>query len=293
MTALVIISWICFLGVAIFLVAVWWFDRRERKLREHRRIEISELAMIFQTLRDVVSEQKMLAKEFNENVEEKIGVIKKIVSEAKNKLAEVEEAIAKCNKRVQEIDDEIDLMISRVSNLKKLLSESESGMYKTVTETESILVEIKERLGKDKDENKKLEERHEGIKDESSEEGDKADPIQLDTDNLTNEVISDGVGEANNVSQISEEVTSLKSAYNQILGIGNVSGEESEVVKSSVNEVNKGNMIDLTPVQKIVLEYHMSGMTTSEIAKELGITKGEVRLILGLALAKIDKDSKE
>jgi len=38
-----------------------------------------------------------------------------------------------------------------------------------------------------------------------------------------------------------------------------------------------------------VLEYHQAGMTTAEIAKELGIPKGEVRLILSLAISKSNK----
>ncbi len=39
----------------------------------------------------------------------------------------------------------------------------------------------------------------------------------------------------------------------------------------------------LGPIQQRVLEYKEAGMTEAQIAKELGIGKGEVRLMLSLA----------
>ncbi len=292
MTVLVVAGWVCFLGLAIFLLALWWFERRERRLREHRKVEISELAMIFQTLRDVVSEQKILAKEFNENVEEKIGVVKKIVNEAKNKLVEIEEAITKCNRRVQEVEEEIELVLSRMGRLKELLSERESEIYRTINETENVLVEVKERLKSDVEE-RKAEESNINVKSEFFEMKSNSGSVKPDHEEssecgpINEEEVVEKEG------QISEEMKSLKSAYSSILG---VDGEriDAEAKKVELESEDDGERkVDLTPVQKIVLEYHKSGMTTSEIAKELGITKGEVRLILSLALAKIDKGNND
>lgn len=292
MTVLVVAGWVCFLGLAIFLIALWWFDRRERRLREHRKVEISELAMIFQTLRDVVSEQKILAKEFNENVEEKIGVVKKIVNEAKNKLVEIEEAITKCNRRVQEIEEEIELILSRMGKLKELLSERESGIYKTINETESVLVEIKERLKSDVEE-RKVEKSNTNVKSEFFEMGSNSGSVKPEYEGSSvcepknEEEVVEKKGE------ISEEIKSLKSAYNSILGVDEERIDTEAKGEELVCKDDSERKVDLTPVQKIVLEYHKSGMTTSEIAKELGITKGEVRLILSLALAKVDKGNND
>ncbi|MGC8739465.1 MAG: DUF6115 domain-containing protein [Candidatus Hydrogenedens sp.] len=64
--------------------------------------------------------------------------------------------------------------------------------------------------------------------------------------------------------------------------------DEEELQVSINNKTSKKD--ELTPIQKMVLEYHNAGMTTGEIAKELGITKGEVRLILSLAISKSSKE---
>lgn len=271
MTLLVIASWGCFLGLAVFLIGLWWFDRRQRKLREHRRVEISELAMIFQTLRDVVSEQKMLAKDFNENLEEKIGVVKKMVSDARCKLAEIEESITKCSKRVQDVEEELEVINSKMGKLMELLNMIESRVYKNITESENVLLEIRERIRTAKG--------NQGV-DNTEEDSSRSNAEQIVEEKGVEKEDKTKVSDEEAL-HISEELDLLKTAYSDILGFEKKDNEE---------ELRK---FDLTPVQKIVLEYHKSGMTTSEIAKELGITKGEVRLILSVALAKVEKYSNE
>ncbi|MCX8065776.1 MAG: hypothetical protein N3G21_11505 [Candidatus Hydrogenedentes bacterium] len=288
MTVLIMASWICFLGLAIFLMALWWFDRRERRVREHRRVEISELAMIFQTLRDVVSEQKLLAKEFNENLEEKIGLIRKLVNDAKSELAQVEDSISKWNKKVQDLAEEVELILCRVGKLEELLNKTENSVYKNITGSENILLEIRERL--------------QGIKKLRDDEGRKELHVETDVGHVTYEdkskeefktEVRKEFENSEEESQISKELDNIKPAYDEILG----HNREEYVKNSDENFLQVGHEDDkklgLTPTQKMVLEYHRSGMTTAEISKELGIPKGEVRLILSLALAKVEKSNRE
>ncbi|MGC8739747.1 MAG: hypothetical protein ACP5UA_14040, partial [Candidatus Hydrogenedens sp.] len=147
MTLLVIITWLGVLLIVLCLFYYVWDDRNKRKLHEHRRVEISELAMVFQTLRDVVSEQKILAKEFNEQVEEKITLIRGIVNEAQNKVKQIQQEIYEQSKKLNELQEQMDRIICQKNALN---ASSTSDIYSigtvSIIEAESICEKLNEKM---------------------------------------------------------------------------------------------------------------------------------------------------
>jgi len=265
MTLLVVITW---LGVFIVVLCLFYYvynDRHTRRLQEHRRIEISELAMVFQTLRDVVSEQKILAKEFNEQIEEKLSLVRGVVNEAQNKMKQIQQEICEQSQKLKELQEQIDRIVCQ----KNVLSDTSIRDVKSIgtisiIEAESVCEEINEKIEDNKD---KLQE----IPSEEIKE------INEKEDNET-------------LISLSKEQEDIQNAYHSLVGL---SGKQNQIEeeKSQISVRNNMDRKDeLTPIQKMVLEYHNAGMTTSEIAKELGKTKGEVRLILSLAISKSSKE---
>lgn len=265
MTLLVVITW---LGVFIIVLCLFyyvWDDRNKRKLHEHRRVEISELAMVFQTLRDVVSEQKILAKEFNEQVEEKLSLVRGIVNEAQNKMKQIQQEIYEQSQKLKELQEQMDGIVCQ----KNVLTDTSTSNIKSIgtisiIEAETVSEEINEQIEDNK--NKLQEIPSEGIKEISKEKDDET------------------------LKNLEEEQKNIRNVYRSLVGL---SDKESQIDEEKPHISIRDNIDrkdELTPIQKMVLEYHNAGMTTGEIAKELGITKGEVRLILSLAISKSNKE---
>lgn len=265
MTLLIVITWLGIFVVALCLLYYVWDDRNKRKLQDHRRVEISELAMVFQTLRDVVSEQKILAKEFNEQVENKLSLVRGMVNEVQNKMKQIQHEIYEQSQKLKELQEEIDRIVCQ----KNVLLDNSTGDIKptatiSIIEAESVCEEMNEKIEVCK--NKAHEISSEEIQEIDEKEDDKT---------LTN---------------LSEEQEDIRNAYHSLVGLpGKQSQIEEEKKHISVRD-NVDRKEELTPIQKMVLEYHNAGMTTGEIAKELGKTKGEIRLILSLAISKSSKE---
>lgn len=299
MTLLLVITWVCVLIVVMGLFYYVWDDRNKRKLHEHRRVEISELAMIFQTLRDVVSEQKILAKEFNEQVEKKISLIREIVNEAQNRMKRIQQDIHEQSQKLKELQDQMDGIFRQENTLKNVLNKNvQSSEAISIIEAESVYEELigkvaGEQNGREYSNNIKNEKRE---KKHTSVEG--RDDLCLKEENKNSR--DDSLEEEYNKNvekingklheDINEEQESIRNAYQSLL-IGSAEDRKKAEVENSKMSLRKNDSQkeELTPVQKMVLEYHQAGMTTAEIAKELGIPKGEVRLILSLAISKSNK----
>ncbi len=278
MTILMGITWVCVLVVVIGLFYYVWDDRNKRRLHEHRRVEISELAMVFQTLRDIVSEQKMLAKEFNEQVEEKLSVVRSIVNEAQDRMKKIQQEINEQLQKVKEFEEEIDRIISQKNILQDLtINCKKSGGEISIIEAEIACEEISDRTN--------------FLKREKDKESDENLIEDVEKENRADLIVSSDEKGKDDWKGIGEEQEKIKNAYRSLL----ISPAKDEVEKSEdkvqTQKDKKEPPEELTPVQKTVLEYHNAGMTIGEIAKELGLTKGEVRLILSLAISKSSKEN--
>jgi hypothetical protein len=79
----------------------------------------------------------------------------------------------------------------------------------------------------------------------------------------------------------SEHAEAARNAFRALLNLDTSSGEQKTVPTTSEKDNGKGRSNSL-PLKKRVYEYSDVGMSVSEIARELGLGKGEVRLILNL-----------
>lgn len=291
MTLLIVITWLSVLFILLVMLFYLWYDRYQRKLHEHRRIEISELAMIFQTLRDIVSEQKTLAKEFNKQVEEKLSLVRDFVSESQNRMNKISLELQEQSKKVKELQKQLDGVIHQSQ---AFIENSSSNIQKDETipipKPKSIHNEFPFTAEIDKTEHNhenrptlekiKNDEKNGDLKNEN--DAVSSSISSIDTSKQDDEL------DKKDTDSLEHEKDEIKNEYRSLLGnsdkglITNYKQISSNIVPDKTSE--------LTPIQKIVLEYHNAGMTTSEIARELGIGKGEVWLILKLAISKTEKE---
>ena len=82
---------------------------------------------------------------------------------------------------------------------------------------------------------------------------------------------------------IAEDAAQTRDALRDLLNLQTESGSNGDGPSSSdvLNSGCNGGRY-LTPIQKRVYEYSDAGMRVPEIARELGVGKGEIRLILSL-----------
>ncbi len=296
MTALIVITWLFVLLILFALLFYLWYDRYQRKLHEHRRVEISELAMVFQTLRDIVSEQKALAKEFNEQVEEKLLLVRGIVSEAQNHMNKINQELHEQSKKLKDLQEQIDGIVcqshiltekpsnnvkkNKTASISKLKSVHEELPFTPETERLEPALDNLSTLEKDKNDEINIE----LIESELRNEKNAISP----TISLMDAKEEDNKLDKKDLESLEREQDEIKNEYRSLLG--NSEKELATGNKQMSSNIVSDQTSELTPIQKVVLEYHNAGMTTSEIAKELGIGKGEVWLILKLAISKSEKE---
>ncbi len=289
MTLLIVITWLCVLIVVFCLFYYVWDDRNKRKLHEHRRVEISELAMVFQTLRDVVSEQKILAKEFNEQVEEKLLLVRTMVNESQSRMKKIQQEISEQYQTLKDLQEQIDRIVCQKNALLDISARDVKSVETiSIIEAESVYGELTNNLEVEKDKNVF----HYGF-----DERDREDVVIDDRNKdmqvaLSKEIKQEELEKDDEErGKIGKGQENIREDYRPLL-VGSVDeGIQVKMEKTPIsNQYNVEERNELTPIQKMVLEYHNAGMTTGEIARELGKTKGEVRLILSLALSKHNEE---
>ena len=80
-----------------------------------------------------------------------------------------------------------------------------------------------------------------------------------------------------------ENPETAREAFRALLNMDETQSAPKPVHPAAPPSTSGGNGRNaLTPIQARVYEYHDAGMTISQIASELGVGKGEVRLILSI-----------
>lgn len=100
---------LAFLCIALALVFV--LHRRETKadLRlKQARADITDMTILFQTMRDIIGQQKKLAKEFNVELEHKMGQVKHILNQGMEKNKQLYEKQLRIAQELEEAQAQID-----------------------------------------------------------------------------------------------------------------------------------------------------------------------------------------
>lgn len=283
---LVMIVGACFATLVYFLA-------RESRLGgmspAHTQSDLTNMMILFQTMRDILTQQKDLAREFNISIDKKVNEVRKLIQSTGDVRADLERT-----KR------ELAALATRtrtdLSSLERRLQGVDTSTGAAMTE----LPESEEGVDEDPDPVDTLEPPLEIIPDaEPVDEDDLIDrwrapqaaeePIEedFDTEDEYEDESENGNGNGHNHGPVltDEDVEDTRAAYRDLLslqpaGSSRMRGPSSSEILDAGREGAGGQY--LTPIQKRVYEYSDAGMRVPEIARELGVGKGEVRLILSL-----------
>ena len=235
---------VCLAAGGVFLYAVRRESRTGRRRTNDGRREASHLAALFQTMRDIVSQQKEMAREFNEELDKKVTVVKQILTQSVEKNERIFEEQQRIRKELREVREEI----QSLQRQKGILKEQSPAL----------------RL-------------YEGS---PPEEPKASGFVQWLTPPLPDDTAPPHPADAAVPSVDSAE---SHNAFRALLDLQPLAPETvpDKAGPAPGSSGDNGGQ-SITPVQKRVLEYSQAGMPVPEIARELGIGKGEVRLMLSL-----------
>ncbi len=109
-------------GAAIFCFAllVQWYWRRERvernRLRQ-ARLELAELGILFQSIREVISENKRMAAQFSKDMEARVDIVKDILLQSVARTRELYERQKKLADRIVALENRLRDLERGVGNL--------------------------------------------------------------------------------------------------------------------------------------------------------------------------------
>ena len=302
---------ITLLGIAAsamlcFLLLIVLYSRKERRWRarlEQTKADIADLAILFQTMRDVITQQKSLAREFNQELEKKVSQVKQVLAksiEKNERLYEQQQVLAG---QLQESHAQLESLQRQINFLHDALSAprpaaapsapepvqrktetplpgrtpielvtphpaAPSGAVPPVTPFEPVEAPEVNQTPVNAPAPKMAFADWSGFEEEAVLEAVPA-PVQED------KPIPPG------------EAESARAAFRALLDMPSAAplAPESTAMPAQPAAGDNGGR-PASALQQRILEYSGAGMSIPEIARELGIGKGEVRLMLSLAKQK-------
>ena len=226
----------------------------------------TEMAILYQTMRNVIHDQKSLAKDFNRSVDRKLALVRQVVgkiAEEHNRIIRIHEDL---QKRFAEAGQELDVLRSEVRRLRGELGLNAAAEPKAARASETPPLQVV------------VEPRDVDVP------ADLAD-LWVGFDLLSDAPETPEAPEA--PPETPGDIDATRQAFRALLNMTAESGREpqrnvagaAEAVAVSDGGNGRGGAAAL---RSRVYEYHDAGMSLAEIAQELGIGKGEIRLMLSL-----------
>ena len=289
------------IGLLIVIIACFaaaFFFMRELRLRSmspaHTQTDLTNMMILFQTMRDILSQQKDLAREFNISIDKKVNEVRKLIESSGSVRTDLERAKREISALSTQTRKELASLERRIMQVD---GKAAAGTDPSVADDEDFETESVEAASALEDPPAEVEEvpgapvatqnatlpldalpREIGaVEDEfvSKWSG-------LDVDTEEDEEFEDEEPDADPM-EVAEDAAQTRDALRDLLNLQTESGSNGDGPSSSdvLNSGGNGGRY-LTPIQKRVYEYSDAGMRVPEIARELGVGKGEIRLILSL-----------
>lgn len=280
-------------ALAAFLLLVFFYHRNERRQKEllkQTRLDIADMAILFQTMRDIISQQKALAKQFNQSIEQKIAGVKTVLAQSIEKNERLYEQQQALIGQIQEAQAQIESLQRQAAYLDetvaRLKQSAPAGVQEETppspaqeqapeTEPASPVVPVSSQFPPPvQTHNAALE-------------------ATLDEwQNLEREAVSSETDEEAPPEPVPERIDhpqAAREAFRALLDMETPSeaphpelhAPEHRQTPEASPDGNGGKT--MVALQKRILEYSEAGMSIADISRELGIGKGEVRLMLNLA----------
>lgn len=273
------------IAMACFLLLTVLYSRNEKKERlrlEQTKADIADMALLFETMRSVITQQKHLAKEFNQELDKKVSQVKQILAQsmAKNeRLYEQQQTLAKQLLEAKTDLQRLQRQLAYLQDHPALASTPapDSTVAKTTTLQEISPSASPVHL-----------ERHAVApptppppRPDTSVQSAFADWGGFTADDTPTTTLHEKQATS---AESSEDSENARAAFRALLDLI-PDQQRSATAPPSNLPPPAHNKISLS-LQQRVMEYSEAGMSIPEIARELGVGKGEVRLMLSLARQK-------
>jgi predicted DNA-binding protein YlxM (UPF0122 family) len=248
----------CVCIAVVFLLLAWLYGRTAKSKRSQPAAPLSnltEIAILFQTMRGVIHEQKTLAREFNESVDKKVQLIRQVVKrvlEEHEKLTQVHHELAR---RLESVKADVDRIQGRVANAREEVLGVSAPILADSKPLHAVAPPVETDSGHDLIDN------------------------WVGLDFVADETEPESMEDLDLPVQSPQSHEASRQAMRALLNIpGNGGGRPvgDSALPDGGNGRNRGSL------RTRVFDYYDAGMSVAQIAQELGVGKGEIRLMLSL-----------
>ncbi len=273
------------IAMACFLLLIVLYNRNERKQRlrlEQTKADIADMALLFETMRSVITQQKALAKEFNQELEKKVSQVKQVLAQSMAKNERLYEQQQDLAKQLLESKTDLQRLQRQITHIQERpipvspqapvldpptsvppkagpppapRQEEEPPVKTPVPPPAPATVSLPSAFAD-----------WGGF-----ELAETPEPVALEV-------------KPEKISEPKEDSETARAAFRALLDL--IPANQPSVTAPPPSEPPSGDGKMTRSLQQRVIEYSEAGMSIPDIARELGVGKGEVRLMLSLARQK-------
>jgi gas vesicle protein len=276
------------ISAACFLLMAYLYYRNEQIQKNRLKraeADMSDMMLLFQTMRDVIRQQKELAREFNQTLDSKMGAVKQILSQSLEKNERLYEKQQALTQELEEAKSQVEALQRQMGYLR------DAARHGNGTSAAAQLAALAEEVDRESGRGSRL--------------ASPPSPAQFRQHVMRNaedsrQVSGSAYGKWTGVDldssldsplpaeepEIEEETAPLgrpEAAREAIRSLLDLAQDPAPDSLNPAHAGSNGSSAALSPMQKRVLDYSEAGMGVADISRELGIGKGEVRLMLSLA----------
>lgn len=283
-------GWFTFVFFALWY---WLRERRERTRIRQTKADIADIMLLFQTMRDVVMQQKQLANDFNEELERKVGGVKLVLSSAIEKNERLYEKQRELEQALEDTRAEL-LSVQRQLTYLPPAAESAAPPRRPQPPERPAPQRTSREILQPAPANEPPFMALPGEESPTAPEPAVVEELppalhgivagaeatlweQVDMAALSDSTILGEDDEDDEILEVSpEDGAAAREAFRALLDMS-ATDETGEAATPSSG--TNGNVA----LQQRIVQYADAGMSVGDISRELGIGKGEVRLMLSLA----------
>lgn len=268
------------------------FVKRQREMGVGtKRDDLASMMILLQTMRDLLEQQKGFARELNKALDARVEFIKQTVEGARAEMTAVRESVKQINEEVERLKEEsvklADLQQAQAQAQPAPVEQPVRKAPANVRQLSAYTPPPIEQPAPPKEQERPAL-RVLAMPREPEIAGDVLDAwTGLDFAGDEPEPLGFDVPETE--PEVPHDADAARSAFRALLNLA----PEEAVEKNSIVPMPRpktpntaGNGRPVPPLHARVYEYNDAGMNVAQIAQELGIGKGEVRLILSLRKSK-------
>jgi hypothetical protein len=256
------------LSIAAVLRKAAAAGRNERIAPRNPKTDLPNMMILLQTMRDLLREQQQLARQLNESLDKKVAYIKRTVDAALEQIDFLRNSERDIAVRLANAQADVESVQKQAGYANQVLEDGEQGNEPSGPLSNQAAV------GSGKDPLDAVAPPRSAPGEESTDDwvgldfaGDEPDPNNVEMPEIAPES--------------PEEVAAAHQAFRALLNMDapRRSGSQAHERGSSRNGNGQGQP---SPLHGRIYDYSDAGMSVADISRELGIGKGEIRLILSL-----------